>query len=84
MYIHKMNASMFGKNDESITASNHMKNKKNNYLYTSRSNNSHEITMNNTTTIKNVKSYATFLSTVKGYTQCCDLSCNYKIGRAHV
>lgn len=77
MYINKMNASMFGKNDESIIASDHMKNKKNSYLYKSRSNNSQEITMKNTTTIKNVKSYDTFLSTVKGYTRCSDLSCNY-------
>ena len=72
-----MNASMFGKNDESIIASEHMKNNKNSYLYKSRGNNSQEITMKNTTTIKNVKSYDTFLSTVKGYTLCSDLSCNY-------
>ena len=77
MYINKMNASMFGKNDESIIASDHMKNKKNSYLYKSRNNNSQEITMKNTTTIGNVKSYDTFLSTVKGYTRCSDLSCNY-------
>ena len=77
MYIYKMNASMFGKNDESITASSHMKNKKNNYLYKSRNNNAQEITMSNSTKIKNVKSYDTFLSTVKGYINCSDLSCNY-------
>jgi hypothetical protein len=72
-----MNSSMFGKNDESITASSHMKNKKDIYLYRSRSNNSQQIQMTSNSTIGMVKSYETFLSTVKGYKQCSDLSCNY-------
>ena len=68
---------MFGKNDEPITASNHMINKKNIYLYRSRNNNQPQIKMATTSTIDTVKSYDTFLSTVKGYKRCSDLSCNY-------
>lgn len=68
---------MFGKNDEPITASNHMINKKNIYLYRSRNNNQPQIKMATTSTINTVKSYDTFLSTVKGYKRCSDLSCNY-------
>ena len=68
---------MFGKNDESITASNHTINKKNIYLYLSRNNNQPQIKMATNSAIGTVKSYDTFLSTVKGYKRCSDLSCNY-------
>ena len=73
-----MNASMFGKNDESTSASSHTKLKKDIYLYQSRDNNKQEITMESTNTkITRVKSYKTFLSTVKGHFICNDASCNY-------
>lgn len=73
-----MNASMFGKNDESDSASDHIKNKKNKYLYKSRNNNKQLIKLESTNTkITNAKSYDAFLSTVKGHHLCSDLSCNY-------
>ena len=73
-----MNASMFGKNDESTSASAHTKQKKDIYLYKSRNNNNQQITMTNSNSkISMVKSYDTFLSTVKGHTICNDASCNY-------
>ena len=42
-----MNASMFGKNDESTSASAHTKQKKDICLYKSRNNNNQQITMTN-------------------------------------
>jgi hypothetical protein len=73
-----MNASMFGKNDESISASTYTNHKKDIYLYRSRNNNHQQITMTNLNSkISMVKSYDTFLSTVKGHSMCNDVSCNY-------
>jgi hypothetical protein len=73
-----MNASMFGKNDESNTASDHLKQKKDIYLYQSRDNNQQHITMSDSNTeINMVKNYDTFLSTVKGYYYCSNSRCDY-------
>ena len=72
-----MNASMFGKNDESISSSTRTKQKKDTYLYRSRNNNQHIIMSDSNTKITQVKNYDTFLSTIKGYNNCSDLSCNY-------